>query len=161
MANIDRPNGATVFGEPIRINNYVAGGAVYPDDLVTMDSSGRVVVAAANQPLLGAARSGATAAGQEISVADHPDQQFSIQASGSEIDAQTDFGQNADLLATAGNSTYRISLHELDSSTLASTSTLQFRVLKADPAVDNSLGANARVIVRINRHQLAHNGAGV
>ena len=134
---------------------------MYPDDLVTLNSSGLVVAAAASQDLLGAARGFAAASGDQISVADHPDQQFVIQADETEIDAQTDVGQNANILATAGNSTYKVSRMELDSSTIASDSTLPLRILGIEAAVDNAFGAQAKCIVRINRHQLAPNTQGV
>jgi len=161
MANVDRPAGAAPFGEPLRANSHQSGGVVYPGDLVKMNSSGQVVVAAANDALLGAAVGYASASGQDILVADHPDQQFVIQADDSDIDAQTDVGQNADILATAGSSAYKLSRMELDSSTIASDSTLPLRILGVEAAVDNAFGANVKCIVRINKHQLAPNSQGV
>lgn len=161
MANADRPSGFAPHGEPLRVNSYVSGGAVYPGDAVTQDATGRMAAATAGQVLQGVAVSYASAAGADILVADHPDQQFIAQADGNDIDAQTDIGQNVDLLATAGNATYKLSRQELDSSTIASDSTLQFRILGIEPAVDNAFGEFAKVVVRINKHQLAHNSQGV
>jgi hypothetical protein len=50
---------------------------------------------------------------------------------------------------------------ELDASTLATTSTLVFRVLGIAPAIDNAAGDVAKVIVAINVHQLKAGAAGV
>lgn len=161
MANPDRPNGAVPFGEPLRLNSYVAGAAVYPGDFVKLDSSGRIVVGAATDALIGVAIDYASAAAASVLVADHPDQQFVVQADETEIDAQTDVGQNADILATAANTTYKVSRMELDSSTIASDSTLALRILGVEAAVDNAFGAQAKCIVRINKHQLASNSQGV
>lgn len=59
-------------------------------------------------------------------------------------------GANADILATAGDTIYRRSNHQLDGSTI-NTGTLRFRIVDMlrDPAQDLT-AVNARYVVRIN-----------
>lgn len=59
-------------------------------------------------------------------------------------------GANADILATAGDTIYRRSNHQIDGSTI-NTGTLRFRIvdIMRDPAQDNT-AVNARAIVRID-----------
>ena len=155
MANKDMPVGFAPKGASLRMNAYVAGGVVYPGDAVTLDATGRVAAATASQALCGIAGSYASAAGVDVSVHDHPDQLFVAQGDEAEIDAQTDMNLNYNIVATAGNATYKQSRMEIDSSTQATTATLPIKVLGLEPRVDNALGAQARVICKINNHQLA------
>lgn len=154
MANKDMPVGFSPKGAVLRRNSYVSGSAVYPGDAVTLDASGRVASATATQALVGVSGSYASAAGIEVSVFDHPDQLFVAQGDEAEVDAQTDMNLNYDIVATAGDSTYKQSRMEIDSSTQATTATLPIKVLALEPRVDNALGAQARVICKINNHQL-------
>ena len=109
--------------------------------------------------MLGLCLSYASAAGQQILVADHPDQQLSAQGDEAEFDAQTDIGQQCDLLATAGSSTYKVSRQELDSSNIGTGD--GFQILSIERSVNNAFGANCQVIVRINEHQLAQGGSDI
>lgn len=155
MANQDRPRGAEPQGTPLREDKYVSGGAFFKNDYVSLDSTGRVVAATASTALLGVALESASAAGENVQVSTHPDQKYVTQASGSDIDAQTDIGQNYDILATAGDSTYSQSRMELDSTTGAITATLPLKLLAIDDRPDNALGAQADCVVKINNHQLS------
>lgn len=155
MANKDQPCGAKPKGELLRVRKYVSGGAVYPGDFVMKENTGKVIVGAATNALIGVAINYASGADKELLVADHPDQMFVVQADEADIDAQTDILLNADIVATAGNSSYKISRHELDSSTIATTATLPLKVLGVEPRVDNALGGQVDVVVKINNHQLA------
>ncbi len=162
MANTDRPRGAEPYGELKNCSPYTAGGTIYPGDFVMKENTGKVIVATATAALLGVALNKA-ADGEEVRVADDPDQKYIVQADGADIDAQTDILLNYDILATAGNSAYNRSNHELDSDTGAATATLPLKLLAIDPRVDNALGAQVDCIVKINNHQLgSHTGtAGV
>lgn len=153
MANSDRPRGAEPYGRQRRITPYTAGATIYPGDFVHMEADGLVDPAAAAEAICGVAVSYAAASGDEVLVADDPDQQFIVQADGSDIDAQTDINLNYDILATAGDSTYRRSNHELDSSTGNTTATLQLKLIGIQPRVGNALGAQVDCIVTINNHQ--------
>lgn len=150
MANADRPTGLRPFERILRETPYVAGGTIYPNEAVKMNSSGQIVVAAAGDALRGAAANYATS-GQTVLVLDDPSQKFVIQAEGSV--AATDVGLNADIVATAGNSSYRQSRMELDAATLATT-TAQLRILALSPAIDNAAGSAAKCVVVINEHEL-------
>jgi hypothetical protein len=153
MANRDQPQGFKPSGELLRVRPYVAGGTVYPGDAIKLNNAGQVVVAAADDALVGVAMAYATS-GQSVSVADHPDQEFVGQADGADIDAQTDMNLNYNILATAGNSSYKVSRMEVDSSTQATTATLPLKVLRREIREDNALGEFVDVVFVINNHQL-------
>lgn len=164
MANVDKPKGFECYGKPLRVGVYEAGSTVYPGDLVNLASDGAVDAAAAGGLILGLALSYATV-GQELLVADHPDQKIVGQCDESEIDAQTDIGNTADIVATAGNSTYKASRMEVDSSTQSSSATAQLRILGIERSPLNALGTNVVVVCAINEHQFgpaqANAGVGV
>lgn len=155
MANQDQPRGASPVGVPLRVTAHVAASAIYPGDFVKLDSAGKVSVAAASDALCGVAASYASADGEQVMVFDSPMQLFVVQADETEIDAQTDINLNYDIVATAADSTYKVSRHELDSSTGAVTATLPLKLLKVEPRVGNALGAQVDCIVSINNHQLS------
>lgn len=160
MANVDRPSGFRVYGPLLQKTPYESGAAIYPGDAVKLSADGQIDPASATDALLGVALEYASAAGVKIMVADHPDQKFIVQASGAEVNAQTDIGNTAELLATAGNSTYRQSRMELDSSGLG-TSSQQLLILGVQSRPDNALGTNVDCVVKINEHQLKDSFAGV
>jgi hypothetical protein len=81
-------------------------------------------------------------------VVDDPNAIFAIQAA---TIAATDVGANADLVAAAGNGF--ISGYTL-SSTYGSA-TAQCRVLGLINSIDNEFGAYAKVLVKINEHELS------
>ena len=64
--------------------------------------------------------------------------------------AATDVGLNADLASGSGSTATRRSGFVLDTSTKATTATLQMRILGFVQRADNEIGANAKVLVRIN-----------
>ena len=163
MANRDQPQGFRPYGPILRQSIYVAAGAIYPGDAVMQESAGRVIVGAATNALIGVANSYASGAGVDVSVMDHPSQRFVGQMDETEVDAQTDLGLNYNLVATAGNSSYKQSRHELDSSTQNTTATLPFKALAINPDPANALGEFVDCICIINNHQLkGHTGtAGV
>lgn len=89
-------------------------------------------------------------------VADDPDLVFITQedAVGGAL-AVTDVGLNADWIAGTLNTVSGISGAMLDTSTKATTNTLQLRIMGFAPSVDNEVGnANAKVLVSINLHAL-------
>lgn len=163
MANGDRPEGARPYGSVLSVNRYVAAGAIAPGDFLKQDSGGKVIVGTATGALCGVAASYAAADGDDVLVYDNPNQKFIVQSDDTDPDAQTDIGLNYDLLATAYDSTYKVSRHELDGSTGATTATLPLKLLGIEVRPDNALGASADCIVKINNHQFgSHTGtAGV
>jgi len=88
-------------------------------------------------------------------VADDPNTEFLIQedAVGGAL-AAADVGLNADLISGTGSTVYGQSGWQLDTSTKATTNTLQLKILGFARKVDNEIGANAKVRVKINLHAL-------
>lgn len=64
--------------------------------------------------------------------------------------AVTAIGLNADLVAAAGSTFTRNSGFMLDSSTAATTATLQLRIVGLEQRPDNEVGASAKWLVAIN-----------
>lgn len=152
MANADIVVGAQLFGRGHQTNTYEAEGTIYKGDFVKKHADGTVERAAASNAIVGVALNDAVAGG-EVLVADHPDQQFIIQADDNSIDAQADIGLNYNIVVGTANTTYKRSAMELDGNTGATDSTLPLRLLKVVAAPDNALGANVKCVVRINNHQ--------
>lgn len=152
MANKDMVKGAEPSGRLYEMTVYKAEAAVYPGDFVKKNANGTVEQAAAAGAVLGVAMNYA-AAGADVLVADHPDQRFVIQCDDDAVNEQTDIGLNADIVVAAANTTYKRSGMELDSSTIATTATLPLKIISVARDVDNALGANCKVVVRINNHQ--------
>lgn len=84
-------------------------------------------------------------------VADDPNLLFEIQedAVGGAL-AVTDIGLNADLVAGSGNTYTKQSGFQLDTSTKGTGATLQMRIEGFQQRADNEVGANAKILVRIN-----------
>lgn len=152
MANLDRPRGFECYGQPLRVTPYVAGSACYPGDFVTAAADGQVDPATAGSLLLGLAMNYAAAAGDVLQVADHPDQVFVGQVAAAEYDNADDMFTTADILATAGNSTYKASRQEIDGASLSTSATAQLRVIGIIPRPNNAVGANVELKCRINEH---------
>lgn len=87
-------------------------------------------------------------------VADAPDQLFVAQedSAGGAL-AATDIGQNINFVFGGTNTTTGMSGVELDSSSAATTATLQAKLIRLDRRPDNEIGTNADWIVKINNHQ--------
>lgn len=165
MANLDRPRGFECKGVPLRVNKYQSSAACYPGDLIALGTGGQVAPAAAGALILGVCLSYASASGQDVMVADHPDQLIVGQVAGSEIDAQTDIGNTANHIANSPSTTYKMSRHEVDASGLSDSATNGLRILGIMERPNNALGANVEVICAINEHQfgpaIANAGVGV
>jgi hypothetical protein len=85
-------------------------------------------------------------------VIDDPAQLFLIQAD--EDIVQADIGKNADPTAsTTGSTVNGISNGTLDSSTIAKTQALTFKIVGLYAVPDNELGNYAVVVVKLNQHQ--------
>lgn len=154
MANKSVNVGMVPKGMAARANRYVAGGAIYPGDPVKLDSSGRVVVAAASDALCGAAASYASGAGVDVLVFDDPNQLFVIMEKLGGVAAQTDLNLNYNFSA-GSNTTYKVSRATLDDTTGGTSSILPLKALAIEQrAGDDGLGSQAKLVVRINNHQL-------
>jgi hypothetical protein len=87
-----------------------------------------------------------------VYVADDPFLLFAIQENGAMVSGAS--GRNADLVAGAGSTVTSQSGWQLNSSTLATTSTLQLRIIQLLQEVDNAIGTNARWLVKLNTAQM-------
>jgi hypothetical protein len=160
MPNLNIVVGAQPVGRVEQANEYVAQSTIFKGDFLKKNAAGTVERAAAGDALVGVALSDA-AASASVLVADHPEQQYRVQASAGEIDAQTDIGLNYNIVVGAANVAYKRSAMQLDSSTGATTATLPLRLLRIEKAPENELGAQVKCIVKINAHQNASAVAGV
>lgn len=86
-----------------------------------------------------------------VLVADDPELLFEIQEDsvGGAL-AAADIGLNADLVAGTGNTFTKRSGFQLDTSTKATTATLQLRIAGIVNRADNEVGAQAKALVRLN-----------
>lgn len=186
MANADRPNGfipvRTVSGSPFNdaVEIYPVDAsnatAIFVGDAVTLEADGNCAPAAAGGVVLGVCVGievdrtvsatehpgylPATTAGN-IRVAVGPDVLYEVQEDGDTSQlAATDVGANIDLIAGAGSTITGRSAHELDSDTVTSAGSAQFRIVKFMPRADNEVGSTgARWIVRVHEsHFAATNG---
>lgn len=64
-------------------------------------------------------------------------------------------GLNANIIVGVGDTVSGASAMEIDSSTAATTATLDAKLISIVPREDNALGTNARWIVKLNNHQFA------
>lgn len=161
MANKDQVKGLEPFGKVLNARVYVAGGTVYPGDIVTMGSGGTVAAAAAGTTAnIGVALNYAVSGG-DVLVADNPEQEFLVQADDATIAAQTNLGLNYNITVGTASTLYKKSAMALDASTGATDSNLPLRALRLGPAVDNAFGDKADIVVKLNNHQRAPSSVGL
>jgi hypothetical protein len=151
MANKNQAVGLKPHGELLRARKYVAGSTVYPGDPVSIATDGQVDPSI-TVPLLGAALNYAVA-GENVMIADHPDQMFEVEAD--EALVQADVAGNYELVLGTPSTLYKRSSCYLDGSTIATTATLAAKVVALADNVDNEAGSdNVNVIMKINNHVL-------
>lgn len=75
--------------------------------------------------------------------------------------AATDVGLNANFIDAGGSTVTGLSGIELDSSTAATTATLDFQIRRLVKRADNEIGTNAKWLVRLNNHQYVDGATGV
>ncbi len=106
---------------------------------------------------------GAASTERVVLVDDNPDSLYEVQedAVGGAL-AAADVGLNADLISAAGSTATRTSGWMLDTSTKATTATLQVKIMGFQRRIDNEPGnANAKVLVKINNHTQQTATAGI
>ena len=177
MANVDRPNGATpvrhVMGADVTANAYNVdasnGTAIFPGDFMIREADGNVapytgtgggnligVCAGIDGDFADLSRSylPVSTAGV-VWIYDDPYLTFRCQTDdvdGSALTAAAE-GANCDVEATAGSTTSQRSRHEIDRSTV-NTTTAQLRLLRLYPIEGNAYGASDEWEVSINEHTL-------
>jgi hypothetical protein len=144
---------ALYVGDPVIIAGDADAAGVPTCTRATAGSAGRitgVVVGVRNTPSL-TTRYRAASTAQYVYVADDPNLLFEIQedAVGGAL-AAVDVGLNADLISGSGSTVTGLSGFQLDTSTKATTATLQLRIEGFVRREDNAIGANAKVLVGIN-----------
>lgn len=103
---------------------------------------------------------GAQATNWYAIVADSPDLIFSVQEVGTGTQlAATDVGNNTNLVIGANNGF--MSGWQLDNATKGTTATLQCRILGLVRIQNNTYGAYAKWLVKINNHELSAGTAGI
>lgn len=186
MANSDRPSGFTPimlidgspFNSAVRVYPVDAANAtaIFVGDAVTLEDDGHVAPAAAGGVVLGVCTGvvvnrtiaatehpgylPATTAGY-VYVAVGPNVLYEVQEDGvGGALAETNIGNNIDLIAGAGSTTTGRSAHELDSNTATAAGSAQFRIVDYVHRADNDITAvNSKWIVRVHESHLnAANG---
>lgn len=155
MANTANPRGLEPVQPILRMRYYTKGtnAAIYPGDVVKMGTDGKVVVSTAGSvEQVGVAQAYASATATSVLVLDDPHQQYYVQDDGvGGTLAQTNVGNNADIVATAGSTTYFRSKQSLDTSGVTSA-TANLRILGFHP--DDTIGKYVRCRVLLNEmHQ--------
>jgi hypothetical protein len=188
MANNNNPFGfrpiIRMGGAPFSVNQYAKAAAdanaIFAFDLVTKAAT---AVANPEQPMfnlpgaqtgylatpgttlyLGASLAYGAASVLSIHpVTDEIDVVYIAQAkTGTVISTAAHVGKNANLSQTqAGSTTTKMSKLAVDSATIATTSTLDFRILRVAMISPNAEGDSAILEVSINKHQFGQSTAGV
>jgi hypothetical protein len=97
-----------------------------------------------------------------IEVCDDPHMLFEIQeSSGGTAFTINDIALNANFVVAAGSTVTGFSGTTIDNSTEATTNTLDLKIVGLANKQNNAVGASAKWIVKINRHQYANQIAGV
>ena len=152
MANKAQPSGLKPYEHCIRARKYVAGSTIYPGDSVALAADGQVD-SSVTVPLLGAALNYATV-GQDVMIADHPNQIFIVEAD--EALAAADVGKNFDLTLGTASTTYKMSRAFLDGSTPSDTATIAVKLLGIAETIGNTVAVDdVDCIVMINNHTLS------
>lgn len=145
---------ALFIGDPVIIAGSADADGVPTATRATAASAGRITgVVVGFQPDAGvnANAYGAASSAFYVLVADDPALLFEIQEDsvGGAL-AATSVGLNADLIAASGSTTTKQSGFMLDSSTAATTATLQLRIVELQRRADNEIGQYAKWLVAIN-----------
>jgi hypothetical protein len=180
MANLDAAFGLKPIGKVGQnrdnggLSEYdiaASASAIYFNDPVEMLATGTIGVAAAGDVLLGSLNgvfftdassskptyanhldASNTASDIVGFVSDDPYERFEIQSAGTP--AQTNIGNNADIVYAAGSSPNYVSGVEISGTMAAGTAQLKIIGVSKDPD-NNELGsANANLVVTINEHFL-------
>jgi len=174
MANNNNPHGLkplgySLSGAPCVVEIMTAaaayGTAIFMYDAVNQVAGGALQASATPGTTLYSGVSldyGAASVQQDHIVFCTPDAVFECQddGTGSGIIAST-IGQNANLVLTAGNAQTKVSKHQIAASTIATTSTLDVKLLRLLNVPTNSYGVNAVAEIAFNKHRYGQGVAGV
>lgn len=154
----------TFIGDPVKLDTTgdtaAAGGLAQGIQSVVKASATNalvgVIVGFAVNPLnLNTPQYRAASTGRYVLVADDPNILFEVQTSNGTLGVG-DIGLNANIAAGSGSTTTGSSGVTLDVATIATTATLPLRIMGFTQRPDNdNTAASAKVVVKINNHQLA------
>lgn len=158
MANPNAPFGFEPIKTDGKENSVVyyqkTSASIYRGDSVTMTATGQIRSSVAGEQICGVAAESNVAgvAAQTIAVYGDPSQEFMVQV---DTFSQTDVPLNADIVATAANTTLSFSKHSINQATAAVTVTLQYKILGLVSRGENATGAFAIIKVKPNNHMKA------
>lgn len=154
---------ALYVGDVVKLNGSSDATGKYPGVIKAV--IGNVVVGVVTAVVIETAESTIYRAASTlrfVDVAVDPNLEFEVQSDeGGGNLAITQIGLNASFLLGAGSTDTGISGTELDTSTAAVTATLDMQILRLVDRPDNALGANAKVLVRLNNHQYVDGTLGI
>lgn len=181
MANRDNPHGlvavGTEYGGPWRVREFkklaAYGTAVFINDAVNQAAGSATgdplpVIEASATPGttrysgISLSHSAALTAAKHLVIVSR-DVIFEVQDN-NDTDGvgEADLGLNSNLELNAGSATTLISGHELDESSLATTATLDIKVLDLYRDPENAFGSGfVRVLCKFNKHRNSEGVAGV
>jgi hypothetical protein len=172
MANVNYPHGLRALlclsGGPIQTEIFKKAAtyatAIFRGDVVNRVADGSIEASATpgTTLLTGVALNyGGPSELTEHTVIVGMDTVFEAQGDDGTALDEADMGLNANLVLNAGNATTKISGHEIDASSKATTATLDVHLLKKLMVPDNDYGEFARIELLINKHRMAQGVAGV
>lgn len=144
---------ALFIGDPVIIAGDGDANGVPTCTRATAGSAGRITGVVVGFEPTGPfpAKYRAASTAMYVLVADDPALLFEIQEDGVGGNlAATNIGQNIDLIAGSGSTTTGFSGFLADSSTAATTATLQLRIIGLSQRIDNAIGSYAKWLVAIN-----------
>lgn len=144
------------WGRILSIHAYEAtnSAVIANGDLVKMSPSGKVLAASAGSTqLVGVCVAYKASTVTTCLIYDDPDQQYTVvdDGSGATVLTSTHIGQNADVVATAANTTLKKSQHKLNRSDAYATTASNLRIL----GIVSVTGQYSTVRVAINEHAWA------
>lgn len=156
---------AAFIGDPVKLAGtaQTIDGVIYQDVAQAATGDKIVGVMVGVEPATRESTIYRVASTQRIVLVDvNPNTLFEIQeASGGTAFTANDIGLNANFVVGTGSTVTGLSAVELDNSTEATTNTLDVQIVGFANRPGNEVGANAKYLVRINRHQYANQVAGV
>lgn len=149
---------ALYVGDPVKLAGDASTDGAYPT--VTRAAAGDAVIGVivgfdVNRTALdvsGQARAASTL--RTVYVADSPDLVYEVETSNG-TPATADVGLNVNHAVGTPSATTATSGATIDMGTKNTTATLTFKILGFVPRPDNEIGASAKMLVKINNHQLA------
>ena len=149
---------ALYVGDPVKLAGDASTDGAYPT--VTRAAAGDAVIGVivgfdVNRTALdvsGQARAASTL--RTVYVADSPDLVYEVETSNG-TPATADVGLNVNHAVGTPSATTATSGATIDMGTKNTTATLTFKILGFVARPDNEIGASAKMLVKINNHQLA------